>query len=111
MNGGTAKIHFSRPVNTSDSRDITIDSDRYLIYARGKLSAGDISQHSFRKASDYFLFPCGKSVVQSNLLMWSSVCNGPKLEIKGLSLISGIILFLSKETYVLWIRNVFRSRF
>ena len=63
MENDTAIIRFLRPIDSGDlDRDLTLDTERYLQFARGPLgSNGDISYHSFRKTSDQmYNFYCGK---------------------------------------------------
>ena len=63
--GDTAIVYFQRPIGSEETRDISLQYDRYLQFARGRLSnSRDISYHSYRAVSDnQFLFYCGESSV------------------------------------------------
>lgn len=56
---GNVKIEFSRRINTVDSaKDVSLSSNRYLLFARGPMSSNDISKHSFKKVSAQKMFQC-----------------------------------------------------
>ena len=73
MDGGTAKVTFTRLRNTQDDRDVTLTFDRHLLFARGERNGNYPSRHTFRAASDIFLFNCGE-LLSSTLGLILSFC-------------------------------------
>ena len=62
MTEDTAVVSFLRFISSEENRDVSLESDRYLIFARGRLGNNrDITFHSFRAVSEnQFIFSCGE---------------------------------------------------
>ena len=67
-----AVFNFIRPIDTNDlNRDLSFESERYLMFARGPLdNSNDISYHDFKTTSeDMFDFQCGKFCTLNTLTL------------------------------------------
>ena len=61
MEDGTATVHFTRPVNSTDSYDVNITYDRHIHFVRGSRSGGVINKHTSRWTSPILKFHNGKA--------------------------------------------------
>ena len=52
---GTATVHFMRPINTTDFRDVNITSHRNIYFARGTVAYNDfLYMHDFLTTTEIY---------------------------------------------------------
>ena len=61
MEDGTATVHFTRPVNSTDSTDVDIASDRHIHFVRGSRNGDVINKHTSTWISPMHIFHNGKA--------------------------------------------------
>ena len=59
ITNNAATVKFTRPISSTDQKDLNFTFDRKLLFARGNLVNNDISRHSFAVASNHSIFQCG----------------------------------------------------